>query len=185
MARHCGALFTLLLAAACAPSIVATTPQKPIRIGAYSVTPQMEWSGRMGTTDEVWTVDGFDLQSLRFLETRHAQTLFGQEGPEAGAPVFRKTMLPHEIQEFVVETLAGGGWANIEPNGLSAAKFGDLPGFRFRIGMLSQGGLEYDGMVLGTVRDGTLHIIMYMGTRLHHYPNYAKDVEKLFASIRT
>lgn len=185
MIRKIAFLAILLLATGCMPSIVATPPQEPVQIGFYSVTPQIEWSRPMMTASEVWTVDGFALESLRFLEVADGQTLSGREDPEGKAPVFHKTMLPNEIQEFVVETLATGGWANVKPKGLKPAKFGDLPGFRFSFGMLSEDGLEYDGLALGTVREGTLHIIVYMGTRLHYFPKYAKDVEKLFASIHT
>ncbi|MDH3229505.1 MAG: hypothetical protein OEN55_06915 [Alphaproteobacteria bacterium] len=185
MTRKFAALAILLLATACVPSIVATPPQEPIQVGFYSVTPQVEWNRPMMTASEIWTVDGYALQSLRFLDVADGQTLSGREDPDDKAPVFRRTMLPNEIQEFIVETLAAGGWANVKPKGLKPAKFGGLPGFRFAFGMLSDDGLEYDGVVLGTVREDTLHIIMYMGTRLHYYPKYAKDVEKLFKSIRT
>lgn len=184
MTRKIAVLAILLLATACVPSIVATPPQEPIQIGFYSVVPQTEWNRPMMIRSEIWTVDGFALQSLRFLEVADGQTLSGNEDPEGKAPVFRKSMLPNEIQEFIVETLAAGGWANVKPKGLKPAKFGGLPGFRFSFGMLSEDGLEYNGVVLGTVREGTLHVIAYVGTRLHYYPKYAKDVEKLFASIR-
>jgi hypothetical protein len=185
MTRKTAALAILLLATACVPSMVATPPQEPIQIGFYSVTPQTEWNRPMMTRSEVWTGDGFALQSLRFLDVADGETLSGREDPEGKAPVFRKTMLYTEIQEFIVETLATAGWANVKPKGLKPAKFGGLPGFRFSFDMLSEDGLEYDGVVLGTVREDTLHIIAYVGTRLHYYPKYAKDVEKLFASIRT
>ena len=185
MTRKIAALAVLLLAAACGPAIIATPPQERVQIGFYSVTPQIEWNRPMMTATEIWTVDGYALQSLRFLEVAHGETLSGREDPEGKAPVFRKTMLPNEVQEFIVETLAAGGWANVKPKGLKPAKFGALPGFRFNFAMLSEDGLEYDGVVLGTVREDSLHVIMYMGTRLHYYPTYAKDVEKLFASIRT
>ncbi len=185
MTRKLATLAILLLATACVPSVVATPPQEPIQIGFYSVTPQIEWNRPMMISGEAWTVDGYALQSLRFLEVAHGQTLSGQEDPEKKAPVFRKTMLPNEIQEFIIETLAAGGWANVKPKGLKPAKFGNLPGFRFNFAMSSEDGLEYDGMVYGTVREDTLHVILYMGTRLHYFPKYAKDVEKIFASIRT
>ncbi len=185
MTRKIAVLAILLLATACVPSIVATPPQEPIQIGFYSVIPQTEWNRPMMIQNEIWTVDGFALQSLRFVEVAHGETLSGNEDPEGKAPVFRKTMLYTEIQEFIVETLASGGWANVKPKGLKPSKFGDLPGFRFSFSMLSEDGLEYDGVVLGTVRDDTLHIIAYVGTRLHYYPKYAKDVEQLFKSIRT
>lgn len=183
--RKFAALAILLLAAACTPPLVATPPTEPIQIGFYSVTPQTEWNRSMMSRKEAWTVDGYALQSLRFLDVADGQTLSGETDPDGKAPAFRKTMLPNEIQEFIVETLVAGGWAKVKPAGLKPAKFGSLPGFRFSYGMVSEDGLEYDGMILGTVKDDVLHIIMYSGTRMHYFPKHAKDVEKLFASVRT
>ena len=185
MTRKIAALAILFLATACVPSMVATPPQEPIQIGFYSVTPQTEWNRPMMTRSEIWTVDGYALQSLRFLDVAHGETLSGNDDPDDKTPVFRKTMLPNEIQEFIVETLAGAGWAKVKPKGLKPAKFGGLPGFRFSFRMVSEDGLEYEGLVLGTVREDTLHLIAYMGTRLHYFPKHKKDVEKLFASVRT
>lgn len=175
----------LLLAAACTPPMTATPPADPIQIGFYSVVPQIQWNRSMYSSSEAWTIDGYALQALRFISVADGETLSGEKDTDGKAPVFRKTMLPNELQEFMVETLVAGGWTNVKPAGLKPAKFGGLPGFRFSFTMKSDDGLEYEGRALGTVRDDALHIIVYMGTRLHYFPKYANDVERLFASIRT
>lgn len=175
----------LLLVVACTPALVVTPPTEPIQIGFYSVVPQTEWNRATRTNNEVWTIDGYALQEIQFLDVADGQPLWGKPDKEGKTPVFRKSMLPNEIQEFVVETLAASGWAQVKPAGLKPAKFGGLPGFRFSFGMVSDDGLEYDGVVLGTVKDDALHVIMYSGTRLHYFPEHAKQVEQLFASIRT
>ena len=185
MTRKLIALTVLLLAAACTPPIVATPPQEPIQVGFYSVTPQIEWNREMMSSRENWTVDGYALQALRFYAVPDGATLGGGKDPEGKAPVFRKAMLPNEIQEFFVETLATGGWANVKPSGLKPAKFGSLPGFRFSFTMVEKGGLEYEGMVIGAVKDDELHLILYSGARLHYFPKYKAAAEKVFASIRT
>lgn len=185
MTRKLTFLAVLLLAAACTPPLVTTSPTERVQIGFYSVTPQAEWNRATMSRTEAWTVDGYALQALRFLDVADGRTLSGETDPDGEAPVFRKSMLPNEIQEFIVETLAAGGWANIKPAGLQPARFGDLPGFRFSYTMVSEDGLDYSGVVLGTVKDDTLHLIMYSGTSLHYFPKHAKDVEKVFASIRT
>ena len=185
MTRKFVALAVLMLAAACTPPLVATPPTEPIQIGFYSVVPQIQWNRSMYSASEAWTIDGYALQALRFVSVADGETFSGEKDTDGKAPVFRKTMLPNELQEFMIETLVGNGWTSVKPAGLKPAKFGDLPGFRFTFSMKSDDGLEYDGSALGTVKDDTLHLIVYMGTRLHYYPKYAKDVEKLFASIRT
>lgn len=192
MIRRTSILFVLLLAAACTPPVVVTAPGQPIQVGSYSVTPQMEWNRPTTTFNEVWTVDGFALQALRFFEVADGQSLFVKRNafgkplpPDEKTPVFRKTMLPNEIQEFLVATLAADGWANVKPAGLSPAKFGGLPGFRFSFSMKSSDGLEYDGMVLGAVDGNRLNLITYSGTRLHYFPRYKGEAEKIFLSVRS
>jgi len=125
MTRQFAALTILLLAAACTPPLVATPPSEPIQIGFYSVTPQTEWNRAMMTRKEVWTVDGYALQALRFLDVADGQTLSGETDPDGKAPVYRKSMLPNEIQEFIVETLVAGGWANVESG--AATRFAPAP----------------------------------------------------------
>lgn len=184
MTRNLFALTVLLLAAACVPPIVVTAPREPIQIGFYNVTPQIEWNREMMSPRENWTVDGYALQALRFYSVPDGAMLSGRVDPEGKAPAFHKSMLPNEIQEFFVETVAGAGWAKVKPRGLKPAKFGTLPGFRFSFTMVEEDGLEYEGMVKGVVKDDELHLILYSGTKLHYFPKYKKTVEKIFASIR-
>jgi hypothetical protein len=185
MTRKIIVLSALFLVTACVPPIVVTAPQEPIQVGFYSVTPQIEWNREMVSPRENWTVDGYALQALRFFAVPDGATMSGRVDPEGKAPAFRKAMLPNEIQEFFVETAAAAGWANVKPGGLKPAKFGSLPGFRFSFTMVEEDGLEYEGMVIGVVKDDALHLILYSGTRLHYFPKHKAAVERLFASIRT
>ena len=185
MTRKILVLAALLLVSACVPPVVVTAPQEPIQIGFYSVTPQIEWNRNMTSLRENWTIDGYALQALRFYAVPDGAMLSGRVDPEGKAPAFHKAMLPNEIQEFFVETVAGAGWAHVKPSGLKPAKFGSLPGFRFSFTMVEEDGLEYEGMVKGVVKDDELHLILYSGTKLHYFPTHKKTVEKIFASIRT
>ena len=62
-------------------------------------------------------------------------------------------------------------------------KFGNHPGFRFELSFLSQEGLEYEGFVVGTIKDDKLYLICYTGTRQYYYPKYKESVEQIIASI--
>jgi hypothetical protein len=190
MIRRASILIVLLFAAACTPPVVTTVPGQPISLGSYSVTPQIEWNRPTTTYDEIWTVDGYALESLRFFDVPDGQALFINRStfgsplpPDEKTPVFRKTMLPNEIQEFVVATLAADGWADIKPSGLAPAKFHGLPGFRFSFAMKSSDGLDYEGMAYGAVDGGRLELITFIGTRLHYFRTYKAEVEKIFASV--
>lgn len=192
MIRKASILFVLLFAAACTPPVVTTKPGEPVQVASFSVTPQMEWNRPTQTFDEIWTVDGYGLQSLRFFEVPDGQALFVKRNafgrpmpPDEKTPVFRKAMLPNEIQEFLVATLTADGWADVRPAGLAPAKFGGKQGFRFSFAMKSSGGLQYDGIAYGAVDGDRLKLITYTGTRLHYFPKYSAEVEKIFASVKS
>jgi len=193
MIRKFSVLAILLFAAACVALPPPTVkPEERVEIGFYSVAPQVEWNRAIFFPGEFWTVDGYGLQALRFFEVPDGQSLeqkrsaFGKPlPPDEKTPVFRRTMTPNEVQEFFVESLASNGWTKLKTAALTPARFGSLPGFRFSFSMVDDDGLEFDGMTIGVVREDTLHFIVYAGTRLHYFPKYRQNVEKLFASIRT
>lgn len=192
MIRKLSVLAVLLFATACVMPQPTVLPGERVEMGFYSVDPQIEWNRAYYTVGETWTIDGYGLQSLRFIVVPDGQSLsqkrsaFGKVlPPDEKTPVFRKSMTPNEVQEFFVETLAQNGWTKIKPAKLAPAKFGSLPGFRYSFSMLNGNGLEFKGLAYGVMKDDELYLIVYTGTRLHYFPRYEKDVEKLFASIRT
>lgn len=196
-------LFLLTVLSACGGQygLVKTDRQE---IGqAYSVEPQIEWSrqtvrivvnpraGDVGenTRDfhayEVWTVDGDQLDSLFLFEgVPDGDPLFPKtELEKRRFPVFRGTMLASEVSEFVVDSLSRLGNNEVEARNLRPASFGSLSGFRFELAYLSPNGLEFDGMVIGTVNAGVLHMLVFSGARSYYFPKNRDAVERLFDSI--
>lgn len=193
MMRKILMIAALLTVAGCVqPNIVLVEPNQPFKVEFYEVTPPGEWNRLNYAFYENWTVDGYGLQALRFHAVPDGQSLVPNRSawgklipPEDKTPVFRKTMTPNEVQEFLVETLSDRGWANVKASRLTPAKFGQLPGFRFSFSMADDDGLEYDGIALGTIKGDELHLIVYSGTRLHYFPTYKRQVEGIFRSIKT
>lgn len=194
MMRKILVIAALLTVAGCVqPNIVLVEPNAPVTVEFYEVTPPGEWNRLNYSYFENWTVDGYGLQALRFHAVPDGQSLVPTRStwgkltpPEEKTPIFRKTMIPNEVQEFVVETLSDDGWINVKARRLKPARFGQLRGgFRFSFSMADDDGLEYDGMALGVVKDDELHIIIYRGTRMHYFPKYKRQVEQIFKSIKT
>jgi hypothetical protein len=103
-------------------------------------------------------------------------------------------MTANEVLEFVVDSMmAPYQRALIGPSMLGTGvqtfhlrpfKFGSQPGFRFELTFLSEEGLEYDGFVVGAIKDEKLYLICYAGTREYYYPKYKDAAEQIIASIQ-
>lgn len=151
--------------------------------GLYTVDPQIAWSKRRDGGVELWTVNGPDLEAVRFFKGLEDKDVLLKEGDRDKLPRFRKDMTASEVMEFVVDSLIVAGVNRVEATDLRPAPFGKLDGFRFELAFVTDAGLEYEGLVVGTVVDEALHLIMYTGAREHYYAKYKDEVERLIASI--
>lgn len=197
------ALLLLTILAACGGQYSLVETDRQVIGQAYSVEPQLEWSRQSvrfpvdpkwqetGETTrafhfyEIWTVDGFRLQSLFLFEgVPDGDPLFPKtEIPQERLPVFRGTMQASEVSQLVAASLSRLGNNAIEARNLRPASFGTLPGFRFELAYFSPTGLKFDGMAVGTVHRGVLHLILFTGARSYYFPKYRDAVERLFDSI--
>ncbi len=185
------ALPILLLLSACSGIGYTLVPaDKPQKMGFYTVTPSSEWNryARTGGGHERWTIDGFMLQNLRFFNGIEDGKPLLPPAPgrkKEKLPVFRKAMTASEIQEFTVDTFARAGFADVRATGLAPARFAGLPGFRFSMNMATSEGLDFQGLVLGVVKDDRLHLIVYTGASQYYFPAHLEAVEQILASIET
>ena len=162
---------------------------------SYRVEPQIAWSRAAQGKIEIWTVDGPALEAIHFFNgIADGETLFPAYGKQKEKlPKFKKDMTANEVMEFIVDSIMAQHpqslvEAHLKGTGaqtmhLRPFKFGDHPGYRFELSFLSQEGLEYEGFVVGTIKDDKLYLICYTGTRLYYYPKYKEYVEQLIASI--
>ena len=182
--RHLVAFLLALTWAGCAP--YALVEPKRTAIGdLYTVEPQIQWSAVERGKVASWTVDGFPLESVRFVKgLDDGETLFPEQQP-GKSPTFRPRMTPSEISEFVADSWSLAGAQQVRTLNLRPRTFGNLDGFAFDMTYLLRNGLEAQGMVFGTVAKGKLQLIIYTGTRKHYFPKYSADVERMIDSIRT
>ena len=173
-----------LLLAGCATYTLVPAVERQTIAGFYSVDPQVSWSRVSAGERELWTVDGPRLQTLMFTGAmQEGDTLYEVQGDEAG-PRVRAGMNANEVQEFVVASIAAAGIVDVAAAGLRPFDFAGLRGFRFELDMRTPDGLQMDGIVAGAVDGEDLYLIVYTGTRAHHFRKLEPAVEALLASLQ-
>lgn len=151
----------------------------------FSVEPQIQWSRIKSGTVQLWTVDGPLLQSIRIFDgVKDGNTLLPSFNQKMKRPLFRAGMTATEVQEFIVDSIAADGAADVSASNLRPFQFGTLPGFRFEFQFLSRDGLEHDGVAAGVTNEDQLYLILYTGTRIHYFEKYGPHVERMLQSIR-
>lgn len=166
-------------------------PHEPVALDRwYRVDPQIEWSRMRSGRRQVWTVDGPQLEQLRLyagIEPRETLLTRAARPPDRQAPRsphYEAGMRAHDVAGLVAATLVRLGAARVEWQDLRPARFGDRRGFRFGLRFASAGGLAYEGLAAGTVADADhLHLIVYFGTRDHHFGAYEAAVAGLIESV--
>lgn len=177
-------ILAALLLAACATTFSVVEPGRIAVTDLYSVQPSIKWSSVKVDNGQVWTVDGFALQALRFVGgVKDGGVYF--EAPDKKRKIpFRADMTETEIAEMVVDEFSLSGAKNVELQSLRPQKFGTIDGFGFDIDYVTGDGVEAHALVVGTVHDSTLYLILYTGTSLHYFDRYADEAKSIIDSIK-
>ena len=177
-------VFSLVVFAAGCVQINQIDPQDRIIADVYTVHPQITWSGIKEGKNEIWTVDGANLQAVRFVKgLKDGDTLFKPK-PKQELPKFHKDMRAHGVMDFIVDSMDAIGLKQIQTKNLRPIKFGALPGHRFDFTCLTEDGLEMEGFVVGSSIKEHVHLIFYYGARQYYFAKHVEHAEKLIKSIR-
>lgn len=176
------AIFLAITVAGCAQ--FSLIEPAPTMIGdMYSVTPRIQWNSSKTGKYEIWTVDGLGLQRLQFITgIEDNEALYA--GKQYEKIVFKKNMTATEIMDLVAASFAADEARKIETKNFKPYQFGGYSGFKCDLSFVKKEGLEWDGLVLGAVVKGKLHLILYTGTRAHYFPKYRTEVEWIIQSIK-
>jgi hypothetical protein len=154
----------------------------------YTVDPQREWDIFRAGKVETWTVDGAPLAAVRFVTgLDQDESLFVASWLKRGSepPKFKSFMTTAELMTFVVDSLnLVRGVREVRGSNLQVRPFGGLEGFAFDLTYLFENGLEGAGAVVGVMKDRKLQLIMYTGARMHYFPKYRADVDRIIDSIQ-
>jgi hypothetical protein len=165
--------------------------------GELRVEPTIAWNKRRqvmliedeivshNPTVEIWTQDGTGVDQLVFyVGVEEGQPLIrGRAGRDL--PRFHKDMGGTEITELLEASLVAALQASeIEQRELRPVPFAGGDGFRFRFGFALDDEVGREATAVGTVRNGKLYLIVWVGTRLYHHDLYLPEFEKIVASAR-
>ena len=134
---------------------------------------------------EVWTQDGTEVDQLVFYVGVEDGEPLMRGRISRDLPRFRRDMSASEVAELFEATLVGGlGAIGLERRELKPARFAGGEGFRLRLGFTLDDEVERELVATGTVREGKLYLIAWLGTRLYHFEHYLPEFEVIAASAR-
>jgi len=175
------AVFVLLLAGCSTYTLVE--PHQVAVCDLYSVTPRNQWSQIKKGDVRLWTVDGAELESIRFIcDVREGVPVMDITEDKHETP-FRPDMSETELADAVVNAVSLSGGQQVKARNLRPARFGEQDGFRFELSFMTDEGLKKEGAVVGAVVDKALYLIIYTGAAMHYFPKYSPDFEEVVSSI--
>ena len=150
----------------------------------YSVKPSIRWSQLNKGDVSLWTVDGAELESIRFICGIREGVPIMDITEEKHETSFRPEMSETELVDAIVDAFSLSGAQQVNPRNLRPTKFGNLDGFRFELDFLNEDGLRKEGAVIGAIFDQSLYLIIYTGAKMHYFPKYAREFEDIVDSIK-
>ena len=137
---------------------------------------------------KTWTQDGLLLDRLVLVPAvPDGESLLIDRTETKALPVFRKDMLPNEIEELVESTLVdyfGEGNAAVSTENLRPQKFGDIQGFRFDILVQLTDSPDFRGSIGAFVADDKLYSIWYLAAEPHYHDKHFAKADEIIASAR-
>jgi len=180
------ALILGLLTAGCGGPYRLSAPGEPVDLGLYTVDPQIRWNMWSNRIWQFWSVDGFVLHELSFVNgLQDGQALFPRLQRRENPPLFRSTMSPQEVAEFIKASLEmTHGAKNFKKSEPKPQPFGSLQGYRIDIDYADPSDLHEQALVVWVIHGQRLYLIDYRGAKEYYFAKYRDVVEKIIASIR-
>lgn len=179
------ALAVVLLTAGCAQATLVAA-DKPVAVGnGVTVMPQQQWN-QLNTDHILWTADGPNVNAVHFYTGikpgKPLFHIFGVNDKELG--VYDAKMLPNDIQDLVVSTIAKQGLQNVRSGNLSPCPFGGTTGFCFDLDFSTKDGLQMKGMTMARKQNDTLDLFLFEAPSEYFYGQLSPVVSKVFASAQ-
>jgi hypothetical protein len=137
---------------------------------------------------QTWTQDGLLLNRLVFIPAvADGEALLVVRDQGAALPVFRKDMLPNDVEELAESTilkLYGEGNAIVSTSNLRPHTFGEHRGFMFDLDVRVTESPDYRGLVGAFVVDDNLHFMYYLAADPYYYEKHRAAAEAIIKSAR-
>lgn len=125
----------------------------------------------------LWTHDGPLLDQLIIIPgVADGEPLMKSSSKSAALPLFKKDMLPNEIEELTESTLVkyfGEGNAAVTTRNLRPHRFGDYRGVMFDFDSTVSDNPEYRGTAGAFVANDKLYMLFFLGAVPHYYDKHA------------
>ena len=153
--------------------------------GGWNLAPAMMTpAARKGT--QTWTRDGLLLDRLVLIPAvPDGETLLIDKSKTAALPVFRKKMLPNEIEELIESTLVkyfGEGNASVSTSNLRPQMFGERRGVMFDMSAQLTDSPDYRGTIGAFVADDKLYMIWYIAAHPYYHDKHDQRAEEIIKS---
>lgn len=139
-------------------------------------------------TAQSLTQDGLLLDRVVFIPAvSDGEALLAARDESLALPVFRKDMLPNEIEELAESTFVkefGEGNAVLSTSNLRPQMYGEHRGVMFDIEAKVTESPDYRGMVGAFIVDEKLYFMYYMAAEPYYYGKHREKAEAMIKSAR-
>ena len=177
-----------LLLAACAAGGPLVTPGTQ-RVGSQlTVDAGMEWTRMQGLREQLWTVDGPQLNSLHLIPiVREREFIFLGERQTKRRPdgaFYHRGMRPDEVRDLVIDGMRAAGAVNVTATNLRPVDFGGREGLRFELAMDNEAGLKYRAMAAAFEHEKGLALALFYAPAEYYYPRDEAKVSAMLDTLR-
>lgn len=155
--------------------------------GGWNLAPALASPGAPKGS-QTWTQDGLLLNRLVIIPAiEDGETVLISQAEDAALPVFRKDMLPNEIEELMESSLVklwGEGNVTVGTANLRPQTYGDDRGLMFDIDVKLTDSPDYRGTVGAFVADEKLYTIWYIAAIPHYHDKHSASAESIITSAR-
>ena len=181
------AALTLLLAA-CASGGPLVMPGRTTAGGNLSIEAGMEWTRMGGMREQLWTIDGPQLNSLHLIaNVREREFIFLGERQTTRRPdgaFYHRGMRADELRDLIVDGMRAAGAVNVVASNLRPVDFGGREGLRFEMAMDNQAGLKYRAMAAAFEHENGLALALFYAPAEYYYPRDEAKVSAMLDTLR-
>ena len=186
--RWLGVGLTTLLLAACASGGPLVTPGRTTAGGDLTIDAGMEWARMGGIREQLWTIDGPQLNSLHLIPiVREREFIFlgtRQTNRRPDGAFYHRGMRPDEVRDLIVDGMRASGAVNVVVTNLRPATFGGREGLRFEIAMDNAAGLKYRAMAAAFEHEKGLALALFYAPTEYYYPRDEAKVSAMLDTLR-
>lgn len=148
----------------------------------------LDWARIKSRRQEVWTIDGLQLNRLIiFSKTKpneHVFQMLRERKSRPDGPWYRPGMRLDELEKLVTDGLADQQWVGVNTTNLRPHAFGAVEGLRFDLQMTNPNGLIYRGTAAVAERNNLLTVLVWMAPKEHYYGRDMAAVNSMLDGMR-